>query len=84
MTMNKSNKELISILVSVFFSISIFAQQKGLLISEILTNPNGNDSPFEYVELLATTNINFATTPYSIVLLIMELPLQTDGKQEVQ
>jgi hypothetical protein len=65
--MNKFNKRMISLLVSVFFSFSIFAQQKGLLISEILTNPNGNDSPFEYVELLATTNINFATTPYSIV-----------------
>lgn len=65
--MNKFSKQLISILVSVFFSISILAQQKGLLISEILTNPNGNDSPFEYVELIATTNINFATTPYSIV-----------------
>ncbi len=65
--MNKFNKQLISLLVSVFISISIFAQQKGLLISEILTNPNGNDSPFEYVELLATTNINFATTPYTIV-----------------
>jgi hypothetical protein len=32
-----------------------------------LTNPNGNDSPFEYVELLATTNINFVTTPHTIV-----------------
>ena len=65
--MNKYNKQLISLLFSVFFSTSIFAQQKGLLISEILTNPNGNDSPFEYVELLATTTINFATTPYTIV-----------------
>ena len=65
--MNKFNKQLISLLVSVFFSISIFAQQKSLLISEILTNPNGNDSPFEYVELLATTNINFVTTPHTIV-----------------
>jgi len=46
---------------------SAMAQTKGLIISEILTNPNGNDSPLEYVELLATTNINFATTPYSVV-----------------
>jgi len=43
------------------------AQTKGLIISEILTNPNGNDSPLEYVELVATTNINFATTPYTVV-----------------
>ncbi|WP_337965354.1 Ig-like domain-containing protein [uncultured Flavobacterium sp.] len=41
--------------------------QKGLLISEILTNPNGDDSPLEYVELVATTTINFATTPYTVV-----------------
>ncbi len=46
---------------------SISAQNKTLIISEILANPNGNDSPYEYVELLATTNINFATTPYTIV-----------------
>lgn len=43
------------------------ASNPGLLISEILTNPNGNDSPFEYVELLATGTINFSTTPYSVV-----------------
>src|SRR4051794_2967228 len=39
----------------------------GLLISEFLTNPSGSDSPFEYVELVATRSINFATTPYSVV-----------------
>ncbi len=39
----------------------------GLLISEIYTNPSGNDSPFEFVELRATRTINFATTPHSIV-----------------
>ncbi|WP_017655601.1 ExeM/NucH family extracellular endonuclease [Fortiea contorta] len=39
----------------------------GLLISEILTNPNGNDSPFEYVELIATQAIDFSITPYSVV-----------------
>jgi len=65
--MIKLVKQLLTLLVGVFFSTSILAQQKGLLISEILTNPNGNDSPFEYVELLATTNINFVTTPYTIV-----------------
>ena len=43
------------------------AQTKGLIISEFLTNPNGSDSPYEYVELLATTTINFASTPYTVV-----------------
>jgi hypothetical protein len=39
-----------------------------LLISEYLANPNGTDSPFEFVELRATRTINFATTPYSVVV----------------
>lgn len=39
----------------------------GLLISEVFTNAPGNDSPFEYVELLATRAIDFAATPYSVV-----------------
>jgi predicted extracellular nuclease len=38
-----------------------------LLISEILANPPGTDSPFEYVELIATQNINFVTNPYSVI-----------------
>jgi hypothetical protein len=55
-----------------FFGIALlasnsFSQTKGLIISEILTNPNGDDSPLEYVELVATTSINFATTPYTVV-----------------
>jgi hypothetical protein len=43
------------------------ASNPGLLISEIFTNPTGNDSPFEYVELIATQAINFSTSPYSVV-----------------
>jgi hypothetical protein len=38
-----------------------------LVISELLPNPQGTDSPFEYVELVATTAIDFAQTPYSVV-----------------
>lgn len=38
-----------------------------LLISEYLANPSGTDSPFEFVELIATENINFALTPFSVV-----------------
>jgi hypothetical protein len=38
-----------------------------LLISEFLANPDGTDSPFEWVELIATDAINFALTPYSVV-----------------
>lgn len=40
---------------------------KGLLISEILTDTTGSDSPFEFVELVATRFIDFSSTPYTIV-----------------
>lgn len=52
---------------TVLMSISSFAQNPGLVISEILPNPGGTDSPFEWIELVATSNINFATTPYTVV-----------------
>jgi hypothetical protein len=42
--------------------------QSGLVISEILAKPNGTESPYEYVELVATQSINFATTPYTVVV----------------
>lgn len=48
-------------------SISSFAQNPGLVISEILPNPSGTDSPFEWIELVATSNIDFAATPYTVV-----------------
>jgi hypothetical protein len=40
---------------------------KGLLISEFQADPVGTDSPFEFVELLATKSINFSVTPYTII-----------------
>ena len=43
-----------------------FAQ--GLVISEVLPKPSGTESPYEYVELVATQSINFATTPYTVVV----------------
>lgn len=33
----------------------------------MLTNPAGTDSPFEYVELIATQTIDFSVTPYAVV-----------------
>lgn len=38
-----------------------------LLITGLQTDPKGGDGGYEYVQLLATTDINFATTPYSIL-----------------
>lgn len=44
------------------------AQNPGLIISEMLPNPTGTDSPFEYVELVASKNIDFSVTPYCVVV----------------
>jgi hypothetical protein len=42
-------------------------QSAEILISGFLANPAGTDSPYEYVQLLATQSIDFATTNYSVV-----------------
>lgn len=39
----------------------------GLIISKVLPNPDGSDSPFELIELVATKNIDFAVTPFSVI-----------------
>ncbi len=52
---------------SVLMGMNSFSQNPGLVISEVLANPSGTDSPFEWIELVATSNINFATTPYTVV-----------------
>lgn len=51
-----------------FLTLTAYSQNPGLVISEVLANPNGTDSCKEYVELVATRNINFAQTPYSIIV----------------
>src|SRR5688572_18544529 len=43
------------------------AAGSAIVISGWLTNVNGDDSPYEYAQLVATQNINFATTPYTVV-----------------
>lgn len=55
-------------IASLLFLAGASAQQgPGLIISEILPNPAGTDSPYELIELVATRTINFATTPYTVV-----------------
>jgi hypothetical protein len=54
-----------------FLSICTVASAQngpGLIISEALPNPAGTDSPFEFVELVATRAINFSVTPYTVVV----------------
>lgn len=60
-------------LITFIFALGSFAALRaqngaGLLISEALPNPAGTDSPFEFVELIATRTINFAVTPYTVVV----------------
>ena len=38
-----------------------------IVISGYFANPSGADSNYEYLQLVATQNINFAVTPYSVV-----------------
>lgn len=61
---------LVSSVVALFAAFPIArvqAASSGLVISEFLANPPGSDSPFEYVELIATRTIDFSATPYSVV-----------------
>lgn len=55
-------------LIAFFGSLGATAQGPGLLISEFHQNPSGTDSPFEYVELLAVADIDFSSTPYTIIV----------------
>lgn len=61
-------KQSVILIAFAVLSISSIAQNPGLIISEFLVNPAGNDSPYEYVEFRATKRIDFTTTPYSVVV----------------
>ncbi len=54
------------------FAVGLLAFAAGssaqVLISGYLVNPAGTDSPYEYVQLVATQTVNFAATPYSVVV----------------
>jgi hypothetical protein len=38
-----------------------------IIISGFISDVNGGDGNYEYVQCIATRDINFATTPYSMV-----------------
>lgn len=59
-------RKLVTLLASAFTLMAAAQQGPGLIISEVLANPAGTDSPFEFVELVATRTINFASTPYTV------------------
>ena len=56
----------ILVFIFVLFSLSSRSQ---ILISAAMINVAGSDSPYEYVQLIATQNINFTTHNYSVVFL---------------
>jgi len=61
------NKLFTSLLVLLLASTAK-AQNPGLVISEFFINPSGNDLNLEWVELIATSNIDFTATPYTVVV----------------
>lgn len=47
--------------------VNMGSSAQDLLITGILSDPKGGDGGNEYVQLMATTDIDFSVTPYSIV-----------------
>lgn len=53
--------------LAVSLAIAYTAPAASIVISGWLTNVNSDDSPYEYAQFVATQDINFAATPYTIV-----------------
>ncbi len=48
------------------FFFVVLPKLSPIIISGYLVDPNGSDGNFEYMQFLATKDINFAVTPYSV------------------
>lgn len=48
-------------------SLSATRAQADIVISGYMANPASTDSPYEYVQLVALKNIDFAINPYSVI-----------------
>lgn len=57
-----------SLLAAGLFAFAAGSLPAQVLVSGYLVNPTGTDSPYEYVQLVATQTINFAATNYSVVV----------------
>jgi hypothetical protein len=55
-------------LIDLIASNDTVSSNPGVLISEFLANPAGTDSSKEWVELIAVKNIDFAVTPYTVIV----------------
>lgn len=56
-----------SIIACLLLSSIAMAQGSGLVIQRFLAKPAGTESPYEFVELVATRNIDFSTERYTVV-----------------
>lgn len=59
-------KKILTLLCLFVFAKVGFSQ---IVISGVMGNPSGTDSMYEYVQLVATQNINFSTNPHTVVFL---------------
>ena len=57
-----------SILAATLAMVTLTSANAQIVISGYLANPAGTDSPNEYIQLVATQNIDFSINNYSIVL----------------
>ena len=55
-------------LLAILFALTAKINGQALLISEVYVNPSGTDSCKEFVELVATKDIDFSKTPYSVIV----------------
>jgi hypothetical protein len=53
--------------LAAFLFIELAAHASPIVVSGWLTNVNSDDSPYEYAQFVATQNIDFAVTPYTII-----------------
>lgn len=48
------------------FRFAVLPKLSPAIITGYLVDPNGSDANYEYIQFLATKDINFATTPFSV------------------
>jgi hypothetical protein len=60
------NKHILRSFAALLFT-EFAAHASPLVISGLLTNVNNDDSPYEYAQLVATQNIDFSATPFTIM-----------------
>lgn len=62
-------KAILFFAASLLCSMVSTAQQPALIIQRIFPNPSGNESPKEFVELVATRAIDFSSEPFTVIFL---------------